>query len=152
MADEQNLNKQALAQYLQAPVADAARLALPHQIVQLYNSGNQTHVVFDRYHQPVTLQGGERKQADMIVEEIENFRDMRKLPRKLIPRFSPRGMTMEPAPMHPVIFEDIPPAAPSGPEPPAPATLVDDTAMLEKMNNLAAANERDQSGSLGGGV
>jgi hypothetical protein len=51
-------------------------------------------------------------------------------------------MVLQPAPLHPVIIEDVPPIA-SGPEPPAPVVAVtDDTAQLAAMNSLAAG-ERD---------
>jgi hypothetical protein len=143
MADEQHLRiKQALAQYHLQPEADAARLALPHQRVRLFNSCNQTHVVFDRGRKPVQVRPGERVEADMLIEDIAFYSKQRAEPRPLIPRPNDRGvMTMVPAPKHPIVIEDLPPAA-AGLEQASPAVpVVDDTDQLAKMNALAAANE-----------
>jgi hypothetical protein len=75
MDETPRINNPALAAYLQPPEVDESK---PHQIVQLYNSCNQTHIVFDRHHRPVTLQGGERKQADLLVADIEYYRSRRR--------------------------------------------------------------------------
>jgi hypothetical protein len=141
MADETLRINSTFAEYLRPPPVDESK---PHQIVRLYNSCNQTHVVFDRGHKPITIQPGQRVTADLLVEAIEGLRKQRAEPRPLVPRYGDRGqMTLQPAPKHPVIIEDVPALA-SGPEPETPAavTLVDDTELLGKMNAMAAANER----------
>jgi hypothetical protein len=139
MDETLRINNPALAAYLQLPQVDESK---PHQIVRLYNSCNQTHVVFDRGHKPITIQPGQRVTADLLVEDIAHLRSLRREPRPLISRPNDRGVwVLMPAPLHPIVIEDVPPAP--GLEPPASPPPVDDTAALARMNDLAKAGERD---------
>jgi hypothetical protein len=128
------------AEYLKPPEVDESK---PHQIVRLYNSCNQTHIVFDRGHKPVQVRPGEHVEADMLVEAIEYLRSLRREPRPLISRPNDRGVwVLMPAPLHPIVITDVAPAPPGSASPAPAAAPVDDT-QLARMNDLAKAGERD---------
>jgi hypothetical protein len=80
---------------------DLSQLNEPHQIVDLQNTGNQTHIIFNRVHQPIELRGGEtRRGVDMLVKDILFFMDLRR-PGQL-------DILGYPRPLHPVVIHEVP--------------------------------------------
>jgi hypothetical protein len=56
------------------PVATQERLAKPHQLVLLHNTSEvQAHGIKDRYEQVVWLAPGEKKELDMVCDEISTL-------------------------------------------------------------------------------
>ena len=88
---------------------DEGRLRAPSQRVIMMNTGQQTHIVRDRYSQFVELKPGERKEIEMLVDEIQSFRELARPNRGLYPSGPKMG---QPLPQHPVRILDIPEAPP----------------------------------------
>jgi hypothetical protein len=89
------------------PVATAERLAKPHQLVLLHNTHEcQAHGVKDRYEQIVWLAPGEKKELDMLVEEISTLVHLSRTDRGFYPSGPLRG---KPFPPHPVKILGLPP-------------------------------------------
>jgi hypothetical protein len=89
------------------PVATAERLAKPHQLVLLHNTHEcQAHGVKDRYEQIVWLAPGEKKELDMLVDEIATLVHLSRTDRGFFPSGPKRG---QPFPAHPVKILGLPP-------------------------------------------
>jgi hypothetical protein len=89
------------------PVATAERLAKPHQLVLLHNTSEvQSHGVKDRFEQIVWLAPGEKKELDMLVEEIATLVHLSRTDRGFFPSGPKRGQAFPP---HPVKILGLPP-------------------------------------------
>jgi hypothetical protein len=101
------------------------QLAKPSQFVTFQNTDPaQTHIVINRYRQGVALQPGEKKQVEMVADEIATFRHLARTDRGF---YSAGQNAGKPFPPHPVKILDVGPirsddtvlpAAPSEPERP----------------------------------
>ena len=95
-------------------VADARKLALPHQLVRVRHTGEpipNPQLVVDRYERAHLLQPGQVKSADLLVSQIERLRELRR-PGRMIEAVVQDGeiyhMKRIEAPLHPLVIEDIP--------------------------------------------
>jgi hypothetical protein len=87
---------------------DPRRAGLPYSRVTLFNSSEQTHIVFDRHSQPHTLQPGQRKRdVEMTHEDIAYFQHERSPE-----RFYPGTTTLKP--LRPIIIEGVPSVVQAG--------------------------------------
>ena len=83
------------------PEPTAARLASSHTIVMVKNtSPNQNHIVIDRYNVGHELRPGERREMDMLDDEIMGFLENRK-PDRFYPLNDP-NQPAKPKPLHPI--------------------------------------------------
>jgi hypothetical protein len=97
-----------------SPVVDMRKLALPHQLVSVRHTGEpipNPQLVVDRYQQGHLLQPGEVKELDLLVSQIERFRELRR-PGRMIEAVVQEGeiyqMKRVEAPLHPIMIEDLP--------------------------------------------
>jgi hypothetical protein len=83
------------------------RLEAPSQRVTVLNtSPNQNHIVMDRHMRGHELRPGERKEVEMLVDEIEAFRKLGAPHRGM---YTPMGKQYPiPLPQHPLRFIDLP--------------------------------------------
>ena len=89
---------------------DEARLRAPSQRVTVANTDQvQTHVIRDRFLQFIELKPGQRKEVEMLVDEIAAYRELARPNRGLYPSGPKMG---QPLPQHPVRILDIPEAPP----------------------------------------
>ena len=95
-------------------VADARKLALPHQLVRVRHTGEpipNPQLVVDRYERGHLLQPGQVKEVDLLVSQIERLRELRR-PGRMVRGVVQEGeiyqMKRTEAPLHPLIIEDIP--------------------------------------------
>jgi hypothetical protein len=87
-------------------VPSPERLAKSSQRVILHNTSDmQTHIVIDRFNCGQELKPGERREVEMIVDEIENLRFLARTDRGTYPSGPKAGL---PFPAHPVRVIDIP--------------------------------------------
>jgi len=94
------------------PMVDPTRGDRPHQIVKVRNTAEkQSHVVFDRNGRGITLEPGQTKDIDMLLEEVAHFQHERK-PGRIREMMVQKGnvFTFEDteAPPHPISIEGIP--------------------------------------------
>lgn len=79
-------------------VADEARLKAEHQLATLHNTDPaQTHIVIDRFQRGHELFPGQKREIDMLVNDIKYFQRQRR-PNRL----GPDGSLMRP---HPIAVE-----------------------------------------------
>src|SRR5262245_25701909 len=95
-------------------VADARKLALPHQLVRVRHTGApipNPQLIVDRYERGHLLHPGEMKELDLLVIQIERLRELRRPGRMIDAMVQEKEIymvkTIE-APLHPLIIEDIP--------------------------------------------
>jgi hypothetical protein len=82
-------------------------LAKPSQFVTFQNTDPaQTHIIINRHKQGVSLQPGEKKVIEMVVDEIETFRHLARTDRGFYPDGPKKG---RPFPAHPVKILDVGP-------------------------------------------
>jgi hypothetical protein len=82
------------------------RLEAPSQRVTVFNtSPNQTHFVIDRQMLGHELRSGEKKEIEMLVDEIAAFRELGRPNRGVYPSGALAG---QPLPPHPLRFIDLP--------------------------------------------
>jgi hypothetical protein len=82
------------------------RLEVPSEWVTVMNTSPvQTHVVIDRYMNGHELPAGEKKEIEMLVDEMEAFRQLGRPNRGVCPEGPLAG---QPLPPHPLRFIDLP--------------------------------------------
>ena len=82
------------------------RLEAPSQRVTVLNtSPMQTHIVIDRFMNGHELRPGEKKEVEMLVDEIAAFRELGRPNRGVHPSGPLAG---QPLPPHPLRFIDLP--------------------------------------------
>ena len=90
------------------PEPTPGRLAAPSTLVIIQNTSEaQIHIVVDRFNVGHELRPGEKRQIEMLNDEIESFREQRK-PGRLYPNIDPLRAGM-PKPLHPILIVDVPP-------------------------------------------
>jgi hypothetical protein len=91
------------------------RFEAPSQRVTVMNTSPiQTHVVIDRFMNGHELQPGEKKEIEMLVDEIAALRELGRPNRGVYPSGPLAG---QPLPPHPLRFIDLPELAPAGVRP-----------------------------------
>ena len=91
----------------QRPEPSWERLNAPCSRVWVKNtSENQVHIVIDKYNNGHELRPGERKEMEMLNEEIANFQ-MHSLPDRYYPANDPAAPG-RPKPKHPIQIEGVP--------------------------------------------
>jgi len=102
---------------LAKPIANARRLALPHARVKVSHTGPKLNppvlnpmLVMDRHEQYQSLQPGQSIVIEMVLDEIERFKELRK-PGRWITRQTQIGELYIPklveAPLHPLLIEEV---------------------------------------------
>jgi hypothetical protein len=82
------------------------RLEAPSQRVTVLNTSPvQTHIVIDRFMNGHELRPGEKKEIEMLVDEIAAFRELGR-PNRGVYQSGP--LTGQPLPPHPLRFVDLP--------------------------------------------
>ena len=103
--------------HLAKPIANARRLALPHARVRVTHTGLELNpqvlnpmVIKDRHEQYQSLQPGQSIEIEMVLDEVERFRELRK-PGRMISKMVQIGeiycQQMVEAPLHPILIEEI---------------------------------------------
>jgi hypothetical protein len=88
------------------------RLEAPSQRVTVMNTSSiQTHIVIDRFMHGHELRPGQKKEIEMLVDEIAAFRDLGRPNRGVYPS---GPLTGQPLPPHPLRFVDLPDPPPAG--------------------------------------
>ena len=88
------------------------RLAATSQRVVVMNTSPvQTHIVIDRFMNGHELRPGEKKEVEMLVDEIAAFRELGRPNRGVYPSGPLAG---QPLPPHPLRFVDLPDPPPVG--------------------------------------
>jgi hypothetical protein len=90
------------------PEPTKERLDAAHQRVWVKNTSvNQNHIVIDRYNVGHELRPGERREMDMLENEIANFQEHRR-PGRFFPEIDPENPQGKAKPLHPILIEGIP--------------------------------------------
>jgi len=88
------------------PEPSPERLAADHSRVMVKNtSPNQNHIVIDRFNVGHELRPGERREMDMLNDEIANFQEHRR-PDRYYPEIQ-QGDTPKQKPLHPILIEGV---------------------------------------------
>jgi hypothetical protein len=90
------------------PTPTQERLSRPHQLVVLFNSSEvQNHAIQDRFLQLQLFRPGEKREVDMIVDELSTLVELSRTDRGYF-TFGPRKGQAYPA--HPLKILGLPPA------------------------------------------
>jgi hypothetical protein len=88
------------------------RLEAPSQRITVLNTSPiQTHIVIDRFMNGHELRPGEKKEVEMLVDEIAAFRELGR-PNRGVYMSGP--LAGQPLPPHPLRFVDLPEPPPAG--------------------------------------
>jgi hypothetical protein len=88
------------------------RLEAPSQRVTVMNTSPiQTHIVIDRFMNGHELRPGEKKEVEMLVDEIAAFRELGRPNRGV---YASGPLTGQPLPPHPLRFVDLPDPSSAG--------------------------------------
>jgi hypothetical protein len=98
------------------PEPTLQRLNAPSTRVWVQNtSPNQNHIVIDRFNVGHELRPGERREMEMVNDEIANLMEHRR-PGRMYPEIDPQNPQGKMKPLHPILIEGMPELS-SKPEP-----------------------------------